>query len=112
MPAVCRPAVEAMCAALPDRHWAADAPDKRPSCSRTGATGPTPRCASACAARAAGLEALGVKRGEHVAVWMFNGPDALETFFAINYLGAVFVPFNTAYRGRILEHVIATPARG
>jgi crotonobetaine/carnitine-CoA ligase len=57
--------------------------------------------------RAAGLARLGVRRGDPVAVWMPTGPDALEVFYAINYLGAVFVPFNTAYRGRILEHVIA-----
>ena len=36
-----------------------------------------------------------------------NGPDALIAFYAINYIGAVFVPFNTAYRGALLEHVIA-----
>jgi len=57
--------------------------------------------------KAAGLQKLGVKRGEHVAVWMQNGGEALVTFYAINYLGAVFVPFNTAYRGAILEHVLA-----
>lgn len=57
--------------------------------------------------KAAGLQRLGVARGQHVAVWMQNGREALITFFAINYLGAVFVPFNTAYRGAILEHVLA-----
>lgn len=58
-------------------------------------------------AKAAGLRQLGVRQGEHVAVWLPNGPDALVAFYAINYLGAVFVPFNTAYRGAVLEHVIA-----
>lgn len=58
-------------------------------------------------AKAAGLQKLGVARGDHVAVWMQNGREALITFYAINYLGAVFVPFNTAYRGAILEHVLA-----
>lgn len=57
--------------------------------------------------KAAGLRALGVTQGEHVAVWLPNGPDALLAFYAINYIGAVFVPFNTAYRGALLEHVIA-----
>ena len=57
--------------------------------------------------KAAGLQKLGVARGDHVAVWMQNGREALITFYAINYLGAVFVPFNTAYRGAILEHVLA-----
>ena len=58
-------------------------------------------------ARAVGLHRLGVVQGDHVAVWLPNGRDALVLFFAINYLGAVFVPFNTAYRGAILEHVLA-----
>ncbi|WP_293702331.1 AMP-binding protein [Sphingopyxis sp. UBA6734] len=58
-------------------------------------------------AKAAGLRQLGVRQGEHVAVWLPNGPDALIAFYAINYLGAVFVPFNTAYRGGLLEHVLA-----
>ena len=57
--------------------------------------------------KAAGLQKLGVARGDHVAVWMQNGREALISFYAINYLGAVFVPFNTAYRGAILEHVLA-----
>ncbi len=55
---------------------------------------------------AGGLAAEGVSRGDHVAVWMFDGKEAILTFFAINYLGAVFVPFNTAYKGKILEHVL------
>jgi len=57
--------------------------------------------------KAAGLQKLGVARGDHVAVWLPNGREALITFYAINYLGGVFVPFNTAYRGLILEHVLA-----
>jgi crotonobetaine/carnitine-CoA ligase len=55
---------------------------------------------------AAGLEALGVRQGDHVLAWQPNTPDMLLTFYAINYLGAVYVPINTAYRGRLLEHVI------
>ena len=58
-------------------------------------------------AKAAGLRAAGVAQGDHVAFWLPNGPDALLLYFAINYLGAVFVPFNTAYRGNLLEHVVA-----
>ena len=58
-------------------------------------------------AKAAGLREVGVRQGDHVALWLPNGGDALIAFFAINYLGAVFVPFNTAYRGSLLEHVVA-----
>ena len=55
---------------------------------------------------AAGLARLGVKQGDHVLAWQPTCPEMLATYFAINYLGAVFVPINTAYRGRLLEHVI------
>lgn len=57
-------------------------------------------------AKAAGLQALGVEQGQHVAVWLPNNRECLISFLAINYLGAVYVPFNTAYVGNILEHVI------
>lgn len=57
-------------------------------------------------ATAVGLQAQGVRRGHHVLAWQPNTPDMLFTFFAINYLGAVYVPINTAYRGGLLEHVI------
>jgi crotonobetaine/carnitine-CoA ligase len=53
------------------------------------------------------LRKLGVAQGDHVLVWLPSGRDALKTWFAINYLGAVYVPINTAYRGRILAHVVA-----
>ncbi len=55
---------------------------------------------------AAGLQALGVEQGDNVLSWLPNGPDALRIWFGLNYLGAVYVPINTAYKGRILEHVI------
>ncbi len=57
--------------------------------------------------RAAALRALGVRQSDHVLVWLPNGPEILVSWFAINYLGAVYVPINTAYRGGVLEHVIA-----
>ncbi len=55
---------------------------------------------------AVGLARLGVKQGDHVLAWQPTTPEMLATYYAINYLGAVFVPINTAYRGRLLEHVI------
>ncbi|PJK28022.1 ATP-dependent acyl-CoA ligase [Minwuia thermotolerans] len=55
---------------------------------------------------ALGLQKLGVKQGDHVVSWLPNGPDALCVWFAINYLGAVYVPINTSYRGGILAHVV------
>ncbi len=56
--------------------------------------------------RAIALQGLGVRQGQHVLFWLPNGPDALLTFFGLNYLGAVYVPINIGYRGGLLEHVI------
>jgi crotonobetaine/carnitine-CoA ligase len=56
---------------------------------------------------AAALAGLGVRQGDHVACWLSLDASALQAMLAINYLGAVYVPFNTAYRGGVLEHVIA-----
>lgn len=56
---------------------------------------------------AASLQAQGVRQGDFVLSWQGNGPIALLTWFGLNYLGAVYVPINTSYRGRLLEHVIA-----
>lgn len=56
--------------------------------------------------RASALAAAGVKQGDHVLCWMGNGPDLLVTWFAINYLGAVYVPVNTAARGNPLAHIL------
>ncbi len=55
---------------------------------------------------AAALQGEGVRQGETVLTWLPNGPDALRIWFAINYLGAIYVPLNLAYRGQILEHAV------
>lgn len=55
---------------------------------------------------AAGLASLGVKQGDTVTVWLPSGVDVVRIWFAINWLGAVYVPINTAYRGGLLGHVI------
>lgn len=55
---------------------------------------------------AAGLHKLGVRQGDSVVVWMPNTIDCLRAWFAINWLGAIYVPINTAYKGRLLEHVL------
>lgn len=56
---------------------------------------------------AAGLHALGVQQGDRVVVWLPNSLDCLRVWFAINWLGATYVPINTAYKGHVLEHVLA-----
>ena len=87
--------------------WAEKQPDQIYAVFEDGGSWTYAALRALVVSKAAGLQKLGVSRGDHVAVWMQNGREALITFYAINYLGAVFVPFNTAYRGAILEHVLA-----
>jgi crotonobetaine/carnitine-CoA ligase len=56
---------------------------------------------------AAFLASHGVSRGDLVVVWLPSGPDIIRTWFALNYLGAVFVPLNLDYRGSLLQHAIS-----
>lgn len=55
---------------------------------------------------AVGLAKLGVRQGDAVVVWMPNSPEMARVWYAINYLGAVYIPINIAYRGSLLEHVL------
>ena len=48
----------------------------------------------------------GVQRGDFVLAWLPSGPDIMRSWFALNYLGAVFVPLNVDFRGSILLHAI------
>ena len=52
------------------------------------------------------LRNLGVRQGERVLVWLPNSADCLRVWFGLNYLGAVFVPINLAYKGNLLQHVV------
>jgi len=56
---------------------------------------------------AAGLAALGVGLQDYVLSWQGNGPMSVTSFLALNYLGAIYVPLNTNYRGELLAHAIA-----
>lgn len=56
---------------------------------------------------AAFLASQGVSRGDLVVVWLPSGPDIIRSWFALNYLGAVFVPLNLDYRGSLLQHAIS-----
>lgn len=60
----------------------------------------------AAEARAAALQALGVQQDEYVLSWLPNGPAAVLNWLALNLLGAIHVPLNTAYKGSLLQHVI------
>ena len=57
-------------------------------------------------AAARGLCALGVGRGDHVAVWATNVPQWLMLQFATAKIGAVLVTVNPAYRSFELEYVL------
>lgn len=56
---------------------------------------------------ARGFQVMGVNQGDHVLLWLPNSAAMLKACFALNYIGAVCVPINTAYKGALLEHVIA-----
>ncbi len=55
---------------------------------------------------AAELKTMGVDAGDHVLSWQPNNPEAILTWFALNYIGAVYVPMNTAYKGKLLQNLI------
>lgn len=52
------------------------------------------------------LKARGIAKGDHVAVMMDNCPEQFLTYLALNKLGAVAVPLNTAARGMLLSYAI------
>ena len=90
---------------LMDR-WAEETPDTVYAIFESGETWSYRELREKVTAVAGGLAQHGVKQGDHVSVWLFGGREGILTFLAINYLGAVFVPFNTAYKGKLLEHVL------
>ncbi|WP_060681251.1 AMP-binding protein [Virgibacillus halodenitrificans] len=55
---------------------------------------------------AKGLMALGIKKGEHVAIWSDNKPEWLTSQFATGKMGAVLVTVNTNYQAKELEYLL------
>ncbi|TQM10096.1 AMP-binding protein [Pseudonocardia kunmingensis] len=55
---------------------------------------------------ATGLSALGVGRGDRVAVWLPNLPEWLAVQFAVARLGAVVVAVNTRFRAQELADIL------
>jgi len=55
---------------------------------------------------AKGLMKLGIKKGDHVAVWAHNVPEWVLLLFATAKIGAVLVTVNTLYRTKELEYVL------
>ena len=46
---------------------------------------------------ASGLTELGIRRGDHVAIWSANSPSFIISFYAVARIGAVSVLFNTSW---------------
>ena len=55
---------------------------------------------------AKGLLALGIQKGDHVAVWASNVPEWVLLQIAIARVGAVMVTVNTAYKKAEIEYVL------
>lgn len=87
-------------------RWAVEKPDQVYAVLEDGTSWTYAELKTRVVQIAAGLQELGVAQGEHVALWMPTDRESLLAFYAINYLGAVFVPFNTAYKGPLLAHVL------
>ncbi|MBD0357076.1 MAG: AMP-binding protein, partial [Rubrobacter sp.] len=52
------------------------------------------------------LMALGLEKGDHVAVWGQNVPEWVTLQFATGKMGAVLVTVNPAYKAHELEYVL------
>ncbi|QHE52332.1 AMP-binding protein [Pontibacillus sp. HMF3514] len=55
---------------------------------------------------AKGFMALGIEKGEHVAIWSDNKPEWLISQFATGKMGAVLVTVNTNYQAKELEYLL------
>lgn len=55
---------------------------------------------------AKGLLRLGIKKGDHIAIWATNVPEWLEILFASAKIGAVLVTVNTNYKEFELEYLL------
>jgi fatty-acyl-CoA synthase len=59
-----------------------------------------------CNQVAKGFMALGIERGEHIAIWANNVPEWVLTQFSTGKMGAVLVTVNTNYRSFELEYLM------
>ncbi len=65
---------------------------------------------SSVRAVAAGFKRLGVGKGDRVALWLWNGPELIISFYATWFLGATAVPLNPALTERELAGQAADAA--
>ncbi|MCY8497994.1 AMP-binding protein [Bacillus atrophaeus] len=59
-----------------------------------------------CRRTAKGLMKLGIKKGDHVAVWASNVPEWLTAQFAAAQIGAVLVTVNTNFQSAELDYLL------
>ncbi len=59
-----------------------------------------------CEKIAKGLFALGIKKGDHIAVWAYNVPEWVFLQFASAKIGAVLVTVNTYYKSHELKYLL------
>jgi acyl-CoA synthetase (AMP-forming)/AMP-acid ligase II len=57
-------------------------------------------------ALAKGLKDLGIKRGDVVAILLLNCPEYIEVTFAVNKIGAVWLPLNYRLAGEELAYIL------
>ncbi|MET3682254.1 fatty-acyl-CoA synthase [Alkalibacillus flavidus] len=55
---------------------------------------------------AKGFMALGIEKGDHVAIWSDNKPEWLASQFATGKMGAVLVTVNTSYQAQELDYLL------
>jgi long-chain acyl-CoA synthetase len=55
---------------------------------------------------AGGLASLGIGKGDRVAMMLPNIPEFVFSFFGIQKLGGIAVPFNTMYKGREISFIL------
>jgi fatty-acyl-CoA synthase len=60
----------------------------------------------ACNRVAKGFMSLGIKKGDHIAVWATNKPEWLIAQYASAKIGAVLVTVNTSYQSKELEYLL------
>ncbi len=59
-----------------------------------------------CDRVAKGLLSLGIKKGDHLAIWATNVPEWVVLQFATAKIGAVLVTVNTSYKSAELEYIL------
>ncbi len=54
-----------------------------------------------------GLHALGVRTGDHIAVWLGNSLEWTLMYFSCGRMGAVMVPINSRYTAKEVQYVLS-----